>query len=260
MTAVRDIMTPNPTSVSDGMLASEAAQIMLDADVGFLPVLRDGKVLGIVTDRDIATRAMPQAGDVPISDIMTRGAITISPDAAVEEAERVMSEHGVRRLMVCEGSEVVGVVSIGDLAVRVSDSLAGGVLHETGPSEEVGGRSLDVSPDEIGPALDVGGEIEDLRSITGRPAGIDLGETVDDLLEESRPADEGEILRIHDRLDSINRRGEYVPGGSDSLGGEHVLEGDDPLEGDAEFAGSRIFARHDGIARDDEANGEFGQG
>ncbi len=268
MTAVRDIMTPNPTTISQGMLASEAARIMRDADIGMLPVLRDGRLEGVITDRDLVTKALADRGDVAVGDFMTRNVITLSPDDAIERAEELMSQNGIRRLLVCDGSEIVGVVSVGDLAVQVSDSLAGEVMSETGPDDR-GGSRMQASGQLGSNGLSSNGR---QSSVPAAPAtGLDGGVSADDILESSR--EDPQSLQRRDSLGGSNVRGgsdilgaaDSLPnseliGGSDALRGEMITGRDGPLAGDAEVAGSRIIARKDGIALDDEQNGEFGRG
>ena len=128
---IRDVMTLNPRYVSPDDSIQSAARIMRDEDTGVVPVCDNGRAVGIVTDRDIVVRAIAEDGQLnrPIRDIATRDVITATPDMSTREAEALMSEHQVRRLPVVEGGRLVGIVSIGDLAVkeakdgRVGDTL-----------------------------------------------------------------------------------------------------------------------------------------
>jgi CBS domain-containing protein len=128
---VRDIMTPNPRTVSPDDTLESAARIMRDEDTGAVPVVRDGRPIGILTDRDIVIRAVADGGATSraVREIVTERLISISPEASTREATELMSEHQIRRLPVVENDRLVGIVSLGDLAVkeakdrRVGDTL-----------------------------------------------------------------------------------------------------------------------------------------
>lgn len=122
MPQVRDIMSSDPTAVTPEESLQHAAQIMLDLDVGALPVCDGRQVVGMVTDRDIAVRGVA-AGLAPdqgcVSDVMTPEVECVSPDQDAEEVLRLMGEAQVRRLpVVDENDELIGIVSLGDLATR----------------------------------------------------------------------------------------------------------------------------------------------
>lgn len=118
---IRDVMTPNPFTVEAGDPVVLAARTMRESDVGFVVVVDDGDVRGVVTDRDIAVRAVADGKDpnqVKVADICSGEVVTLEPDASVEDAARLMREKAVRRVPVVEGSTPVGVVALGDLAVE----------------------------------------------------------------------------------------------------------------------------------------------
>jgi CBS domain-containing protein len=117
---VREVMTTIPETVGSTTSLRDAATAMQRADVGDLIVVEEGQVLGMLTDRDITIRAVAQGRDVSttlVGDVFTPGAVTISPDATVQEAIELMRQHDVRRLPVAEGGGPIGVVSMGDLAL-----------------------------------------------------------------------------------------------------------------------------------------------
>ena len=126
---ISEIMSKNPRSVSPDTPVSEAAQLMKEEDVGLVPVVERvggaetrGRLVGVVTDRDIAIRAVAEgrAVDSPVSDVMSGGVKTCSPDDSVEEAMEVMGREQVRRIpIVDERGSLVGVVSQADV-VRLS--------------------------------------------------------------------------------------------------------------------------------------------
>ncbi|MFP5330454.1 MAG: CBS domain-containing protein, partial [Alphaproteobacteria bacterium] len=113
---------------------SYAARLMAEEDVGVLPLLENGRVEGIVTDRDIAVRAV--AGAIPplaeVRRIMTEEVITCSPDASVEKVLALMSAQQVRRLPVCDPEgKLVGIFALADAAHRDPDkSEVGEALDE----------------------------------------------------------------------------------------------------------------------------------
>jgi CBS domain-containing protein len=117
---VRDVMTVVPETVGATASLRDAAAIMGRADVGDVLVVEGEDLLGVLTDRDIAVRAVGGGRDISttlVGDVYTPGAVTISPAATVHEAIELMREHDVRRLPVVDERRPVGVVSIGDLAV-----------------------------------------------------------------------------------------------------------------------------------------------
>lgn len=128
---IRDVMTPNPRCVSPDDSIQSAAQIMRDEDTGAVPVCDNGRAVGIVTDRDIVVRAIADGQpNRSVRDIATRDVISVSPDMSTREAAELMAEHQVRRLPVVDGDRLVGIVSLGDLAVKeAKDSRVGDTLE-----------------------------------------------------------------------------------------------------------------------------------
>jgi CBS domain-containing protein len=127
MTTVSDVMTADPLTVDTAATVTAVAQRMRDAAIGDVIITAGDRVLGIVTDRDITVRAI--AADIDpratsIGDVITRDLVTVAPDDDLKAAEGLMRVHAVRRLPVLDGDRLVGVVSLGDLAVEEdSDSL-----------------------------------------------------------------------------------------------------------------------------------------
>jgi len=128
---IRDVMTPNPRTVTPNDSIQNAAQIMRDEDTGAVPVVENGRTVGMVTDRDIVVRAV--ADGQPnrlIREIVTSAVVTATPDMSTREAAELMSEHQIRRLPVVEGERLVGIVSLGDIAVKEGkDSRSGDTLQ-----------------------------------------------------------------------------------------------------------------------------------
>jgi len=122
---IREIMTKQVDTVSPDTSLKEAARMMRDADIGFLPVGENDRLVGTLTDRDIAIRAVADGKDpnsATVRDAMSAGTEYVFEDQDTAEAATVMSEKQVRRLPVMSREKrLVGVVAIGDLAVRTTD-------------------------------------------------------------------------------------------------------------------------------------------
>jgi len=126
-------MTPNPRTVTPDDTIQSAARIMRDEDTGAVPVVENGRPVGMITDRDIVVRAVADGGQVSrsIRDIVTTGVVCVTPEMSTREANELMSEHQVRRLPVVENGQIVGIVSLGDLAVKEGkDRRTGDTLQE----------------------------------------------------------------------------------------------------------------------------------
>jgi CBS domain-containing protein len=120
-TIVRDVMMANIQSVDAGASIRQAAAVMRDKDIGDVLVVADGNLRGIVTDRDLVVRALadgrkPDA--TPVGDVCSPELTVVDAQAEVAEAADIMGRHAVRRLPVVEDNEVIGIVSLGDLARR----------------------------------------------------------------------------------------------------------------------------------------------
>lgn len=130
---ISEVMTPNPKTVKPTDSLQTAAQIMRDEDTGVVPVVEEGRVTGMLTDRDIVIRAIAD-GDysAKVSDIVSDDVISATPDMATSEAAELMGEHQIRRLPVVDSADqLVGIVSLGDLAVKErKDSRMGETLEE----------------------------------------------------------------------------------------------------------------------------------
>ncbi|GCD20124.1 CBS domain-containing protein YhcV [Cellulomonas algicola] len=120
MATVADVLSPSPITVETTATVREAAELMREHDVGDLVVVEQGRLVGIVTDRDLVVRVLAVGGgsNDPVGQVATGSPVVVGPDDDLVGAARLMATHAVRRLpVVCEG-EVVGVLSLGDLAVR----------------------------------------------------------------------------------------------------------------------------------------------
>lgn len=120
MTQLRDIMTSNVATVTPQEDIQTVANLMKQHNVGMIPVVENGMLQGVVTDRDLVLRNVADGGSqsTPVANVMTQNPVTATPQMNVDEASRLMSENQIRRLPVVENGQLVGVVAIGDLAVR----------------------------------------------------------------------------------------------------------------------------------------------
>ncbi|KHD85316.1 CBS domain-containing protein [Heyndrickxia ginsengihumi] len=118
--SIRSLMSKEVISVQPNQTVQEAAQLMRQHNLGAIPVVENGQVKGMLTDRDITLRLTAKGADanVPVSSCMTNEVIHGTPDMDVHEASQVMAQHQVRRLPIVENNQLVGFVSLGDLAVQ----------------------------------------------------------------------------------------------------------------------------------------------
>jgi CBS domain-containing protein len=124
MEKVRDVMTLNVHVISPAATIREAAQKMREGDYGMMPVAENDRMIGAISDRDIAVRAIAEGKgpDTPVRDVMSEGITWAYEDDSVEHAAEIMSEHQVRRLpVVSREKRLVGIVALGDFAVESSD-------------------------------------------------------------------------------------------------------------------------------------------
>ncbi|WP_125153398.1 CBS domain-containing protein [Clostridium rectalis] len=118
---IKDVMTKSVASLNGQDTVEHAAQLMKEHNIGSLPVCDGEKVIGIITDRDIAIRSAAEGENVQkqtVRDIMTSNPVTIKSDMDVHEAARIMSERQIRRLPVVENNNISGMVSLGDISVE----------------------------------------------------------------------------------------------------------------------------------------------
>lgn len=119
-----EVMTAELVTCSPNDTVSQAAQKLQRENVGSCPVVDDGTLVGILTDRDITTRAVAKGYDVnskTVGDIMTRDPITADPSMSLEDACLLMSDNQIRRLPIVEDNRLVGIISLADLAMDVEE-------------------------------------------------------------------------------------------------------------------------------------------
>jgi CBS domain-containing protein len=132
---INEIMTRRVECIEPTLPIAKAAERMRDLDIGFLPVCENDRLVGTLTDRDMAIRSIAQGRDprlAPVSEIMTQSVFYCFEDEDVNHVARQMQEREVRRMLILNREKnLVGVVSIGDIAKASGDTqLAGETLGE----------------------------------------------------------------------------------------------------------------------------------
>jgi CBS domain-containing protein len=120
MVRAYDIMTRAVATATPKTSVSQVARMMRDLNIGDVLVLEDGKLRGIVTDRDLTTQVLTNGANTqaPIESYITTDVVTGSPDWSVEQIANVMGKHQIRRLPIVQDNSVVGIVSLGDVALH----------------------------------------------------------------------------------------------------------------------------------------------
>jgi CBS domain-containing protein len=129
---VRDVMTENPRTASPTDSIQTVAQIMRDEDTGVVPLVDNGRLAGVVTDRDIVVRCVAEGKfNAKAIDAASDDVVTAEPDMSTADAAELMSDHQIRRLPVVEGGKLVGILSLGDIAVKEGkDKRTGDTLED----------------------------------------------------------------------------------------------------------------------------------
>lgn len=127
MQKISEIMTPSPATLTAERPVIDAARTMADQGIGDVLVVRDGRLVGLVTDRDLAVRVLAEGRDpatTPVGDVCSGDPATLGPDDDVSAAIALVRERAVRRIPVVDGGTAVGIVSIGDLAIERDETSA----------------------------------------------------------------------------------------------------------------------------------------
>ncbi len=136
---VREVMTKNPVTLEGSARVVEAAQAMREHNIGDIVVRKNGKLCGILTDRDIALRVVGEGLDPKVTNveaICSYELTTVSPEQSTSDAVRLMRKNAVRRLPVVEDSKVLGIVSLGDLAQALDRESALGEISAAPPNND----------------------------------------------------------------------------------------------------------------------------
>ena len=137
-TTVSDVMTRNPETIEVSEPVVEAARRMRDADTGDVIVLDSGRVVGILTDRDITVRVVAEDKDLstPVGEACSAADLqTVGPDTSLDQAVQLMRSNAIRRLPVVENDQAVGILSLGDLAIELDEDSALADISAAEPDE-----------------------------------------------------------------------------------------------------------------------------
>lgn len=130
---ISEVMTANPQVAKPSDTVADVARRMDKVDTGAIPVVEDGRILGIITDRDIVLRVVGEqrSFDTKVSDVMTSEVQTCREDASIADVIYQMTDKQVRRILIVDDADkLTGIVSLGDVAQEASARKAGGVLEE----------------------------------------------------------------------------------------------------------------------------------
>jgi CBS domain-containing protein len=134
MTQVREAMTSSPRAVTADSSIAEAARLMRDEDTGIAPITEGERLVGVVTDRDVAIKVVAEGKDpqvTKVTQIASSNLVTIDPQQDLDEALRLMAQHQVRRLPVVEeDGKLVGILAQADVARHADASRTGEVVEE----------------------------------------------------------------------------------------------------------------------------------
>ena len=135
---IRDLMTDNPRTIDAEKPVAYAAKMMRDEDVGLAPIVQGDRLVGTLTDRDIAIRVVAEGRDpesTTVREVASTDLVTIDPERSLDEALRLMAKHQVRRLPVVEeDGRLVGVLAQADVARHGEDRETGQVVEQISQS------------------------------------------------------------------------------------------------------------------------------
>lgn len=133
----RDLMTSDPVTCSIDTSIRDVAEMMRQRNVGDVLVAKEGGVVGIVTDRDIVVRAVADGAnpdDLAVGTICSDALVSVGPDAEIDEVISTMEEGALRRIPVLEGERPVGIISLGDLAIKLDSGSVLGRISAAAPN------------------------------------------------------------------------------------------------------------------------------
>jgi CBS domain-containing protein len=129
-----DVMTPSPRTCSTYSTVLEAVLIFRDADCGAVPVLDDGKPVGLLTDRDVALSLASHGEDVtslPVTELMTSGVVAVAPGDTIDVIAEKFADKGVRRLLVIDSQgQLVGIIAWSDIAAYFPERRVGQIVTD----------------------------------------------------------------------------------------------------------------------------------
>jgi CBS domain-containing protein len=132
-TSIKEVMTRDVRACEPNATVADAAKVMAQEDVGPVPIIEEGRLVGIVTDRDIVVRVVAEGRDpnaTTVGEIASTELVTVSPGDDLDEALNLLAKRQVRRLPVVEGDRLVGIVAQADIARLGKDQKTGEVVEE----------------------------------------------------------------------------------------------------------------------------------
>lgn len=123
---VKDVMTKQVVSLKPNDTVKDAAFLMKKHNIGSIPVCDNGKIIGIITDRDIVLRVEADGSNVDntsVRDVMSSNPVIGNPEMDIKDAAKIMSERQIRRLPIMQEGSVIGMVSLGDIAVEDNSKM-----------------------------------------------------------------------------------------------------------------------------------------
>jgi CBS domain-containing protein len=133
VTQIQDVMSQNPSTCESSASVADAARVMASQEVGPIPVVESGRLVGVVTDRDLVVLVLAEGRDpqsTTVGEVASTDLVTVSPEAGLDEALALLARHQVRRLPVVEGEQLVGIVAQADVAREAKDQATGEVVEE----------------------------------------------------------------------------------------------------------------------------------
>jgi CBS domain-containing protein len=138
--SIRDTMTTDPRSITPRDPVVDAARLLRDENIGSLPVTDEGRLVGMLTDRDIAVRVVAEGknpGSTTVGEVFSPDPVAARPDQDLDEALLLMAQHQVRRLPVVEDDRLVGILAQADVALEEKEKKTGELVESISqPSEE----------------------------------------------------------------------------------------------------------------------------
>lgn len=131
---IREVMTSNPRTIEADKPVADAAKLMRDEDVGLAPIVEGDRLVGALTDRDIAIRVVAEGKDpasTPVREVASTDVVTVDPEQDLDEALNLMAQHQVRRIPVVEqDGRLVGVVAQADIARQADERQTGELVEQ----------------------------------------------------------------------------------------------------------------------------------
>ena len=277
---VREIMTSEglATAALDTTLA-EIAERMRDENVGAIPIVDDDdKLCGIITDRDIVVRAIAEGedpGECTAEEILTGQLHTIDPEAELEEVADLMARHQIRRLPVVEDEMVIGMISLGDLAVKSEEDEASNVLEDVsegvrqGSSRQGKRQTAGREQAQNRGTSQRAGSVDSQFNAAGRSSGEEVAEEEAEYQRRSggrhaggTRAENANASRVRNQSQSqqsiandiVDVEGEEEPGFQNAGGGQSRQRANQQQQGVRGRQGESIRGRQSGELRDSSGN------